>query len=189
MTKNRNTWREYCEQKLVPIISKNTQGYIQKLLHSHKPKRCLEIGSAEWYSTARIGHTIQEREGKLISTEVCYPAYLRAIHNIHSYPNITLYPRDIRTVSTQRYIHHKIDFVFIDGNKSQYGEYIEKVEPLLSSNCIILLDDVIKFHNKLSSLYEYLQQKQIFYTIEQLDSDDGVMLIHKKWVSMPKALN
>jgi hypothetical protein len=36
---------------------------------------------------------------------------------------------------------------------------------------------VIKYHNKLSSLYWYIQKKQINYKIHQLEPDDGVMII------------
>ena len=92
MTKDRNAWRKQCEKKRVPIITTNTQNYIQQLLHKYKPRYCLEIGSAEGYSTARIGETIATRGGKLISTEVCYPAYLKAVQNTNPYPNITIYP-------------------------------------------------------------------------------------------------
>jgi hypothetical protein len=38
---------------------------------------------------------------------------------------------------------------------------------------------VIKYHNKLSSLYWYLQKKQINYKILQLEPDDGVMVINE----------
>jgi predicted O-methyltransferase YrrM len=54
-----------------------------------------------------------------------------------------------------------VDFVFIDGQKSQYGEYMEIIEKIISPQTVIVIDDVIKYHNKLSSLYSYLQKKQI----------------------------
>jgi predicted O-methyltransferase YrrM len=55
----------------------------------------------------------------------------------------------------------KVDFIFIDGQKSQYGEYMEIAEKISSPDTLIIIDDVIKYHNKLSSLYGYLQKKQI----------------------------
>lgn len=70
-----------------------------------------------------------------------------------------------------------VDFIFIDGQKSQYGEYMEIIEKIISPQTVIVIDDVIKYHNKLSSLYGYLEKKQIFYKVIQLEPDDGVMII------------
>jgi predicted O-methyltransferase YrrM len=77
----------------------------------------------------------------------------------------------------------KADFVFIDGQKSQYAEYLEIIETLISDTTILVLDDVIKYHNKLSTLYRFLEKKQmevnsssiykqINYQIVKLEEDD-----------------
>ncbi|HBB03394.1 TPA: hypothetical protein DCZ39_00610 [Patescibacteria group bacterium] len=71
-----------------------------------------------------------------------------------------------------------VDFIFIDGQKTQYGEYMEIIEKISSPHTVIVIDDVIKFHNKIQSLYGYLQKKQINYKILQLEPDDGVMVIN-----------
>jgi predicted O-methyltransferase YrrM len=71
-----------------------------------------------------------------------------------------------------------VDFIFIDGQKSQYGEYMEIIEKVSSPHTVIVIDDVIKYHNKLSSLYWYLEKKQMNYKILQLETDDGVMIIN-----------
>jgi len=71
-----------------------------------------------------------------------------------------------------------IDFIFIDGQKNQYGKYLKIVEKLSSPQTVIIIDDVIKYHNKLSSLYRYLQKKQIKFKILQLDPDDVIMIIN-----------
>lgn len=78
----------------------------------------------------------------------------------------------------KKLVPEKVDFIFIDGQKSQYGEYMEIAEKILSPDTLIIIDDVIKYHNKLSSLYEYLEKKQIKYKILQLDPDDGIMIIN-----------
>ena len=69
----------------------------------------------------------------------------------------------------------KADFVFIDGQKSQYAEYLEIIETLISDTTILVLDDVIKYHNKLSTVYRFLEKKQMNYEVRQLEADDGVM--------------
>ncbi|PZM86592.1 MAG: hypothetical protein DLD55_05220, partial [candidate division SR1 bacterium] len=67
------------------------------------------------------------------------------------------------------------DFVFIDAQKSQYGTYLEKIQGHLSSENIILLDDVVKYQTKLQGLYEFLEKNQINYEILPSEPGDGVM--------------
>lgn len=55
-----------------------------------------------------------------------------------------------------------------------------KIEPFLHPESVIVCDDVIKFQNKLFSLYGYLDKMQIFHTQIQLEHDDGIMLIGEK---------
>jgi len=76
-------------------------------------------------------------------------------------------------------MHQKIDFAFIDAQKSQYWNYMMKIRDMMNTSATIILDDVIKFQNKLTSLYEFLHQKQIIYKIIKLDPDDGIMIIQK----------
>ncbi len=172
-----------CTQRKIPIISPATETYLQDILTKRRPKICGEIGSAVGYSTIMIAKTIESRWGTLISFEISYPAYREGLHNLKTmncYNTIT-YPFDIRHVPIKKLIPKPLDFIFIDGQKSQYGEYLEIVEKKSSSNTLIIIDNVIKYHNKLSSLYTYLQKKQIFYTILPLDPDDGIMIIGNTW--------
>jgi predicted O-methyltransferase YrrM len=122
---------------------------------------------------------INTRGGKIASFEISYPAYQEGLQNTkeaHCY-NIIWYPYDIRYAPIKKLIQSPVDFIFIDGQKSQYGEYMEIIEKIISPDTVIVIDDVIKYHNKLSSLYGYLDKKQIKYQIIQLEPDDGVMFI------------
>ena len=115
-----------------------------------------------------MGNIINTRGGKITAFEVSYPAYQEGIQNIkqaHCY-NIVRYPYDVRYAPIKKLVQvpktkTPVDFIFIDGQKSQYGEYMEIIEKISSPHTVIVIDDVIKYHNKLSSLYGYLQKKQI----------------------------
>lgn len=71
-----------------------------------------------------------------------------------------------------------VDFVFVDAQKAEYGAYLAKIENVIDKKTVIIIDDVIKYHHKLTLLYEYLEKKQINYHILPLDDDDGVMIIN-----------
>ena len=126
-----------------------------------------------------MGEIIHTRGGKITSFEVSYPAYQEGLQNIkdsHCY-NITSYPYNALCAPIKKLVQIPVDFIFIDGQKNQYGEYMEIAEKISSPHTVIVIDDVIKYHNKLSTLYGYLQKKQINYKVMQLEPDDGIMII------------
>lgn len=127
-----------------------------------------------------MGEILKDWGGKITSFEVSYPAYQEGLHNAKQADcyNIISYPYDIRQTPIKKLVPKLVDFVFVDGQKSQYGDYMEIIEKITSPHTVIVIDDVIKYHNKLSSLYGYLQKKQMNYKILQLDPDDGVMIIN-----------
>ena len=180
MDKKIKELRKSCESRKIPIISPATEKFLWKLLRKHKPKICLEIWGAVGYSSIYIWWIIHARGGKITSFEISYPAYQEGLQNdkeAHCH-NIISYPYDILHAPIKKLVQWPVDFIFIDGQKSQYGEYLEIVKKMCSPHTVIVIDDVIKYHNKLSSLYGYLQKKQINYKILQLEPDDGVMLIN-----------
>lgn len=63
------------------------------------------------------------------------------------------YPYNAFSAPIKKLMETPVDFIFIDGQKSQYGEYMEIVEKISSPHTVIVIDDVIKYHNKLISLY------------------------------------
>ena len=178
--------RNNCESRRIPIISLATEKFLWKLLRKHKPKICLEIWGAVWYSSIYMWEILNTWGGKLTSFEISYPAYQESLKNskeAHCY-NVIRYPYDVRYAPIKKLMQAcpprrgQVDFVFIDGQKSQYSEYMEIIEKIISPQTVIVIDDVIKYYNKLSSLYWYLQKKQIKYKVMQLEPDDGVMIIN-----------
>ncbi len=173
--------RKACEERKIPIISPATEVFLDKLLRKLKPKICLEIWGAVGYSSIVIGETIKSRWGKIASFEVSYPAYLEGLGNTKEarcYNSIS-YPYDVRYAPIKKLMPEPVDVIFIDGQKNQYGEYMDIIEKIRSPHTVIIIDDVIKYHNKMESLYGFIHKKQIDYEILQLDPDDGIMIINE----------
>jgi hypothetical protein len=91
--------------------------------------------------------------------------------------NITLYPWDILTSEVRKCVPENCEFFFIDGQKSQYEKYLKKIRGIKGKKSRILLDDVVKYHSKLSTLYEYLSKMQINYQIIPTEPGDGIMIL------------
>lgn len=82
-------------------------------------------------------------------------------------------------VSTIREIPEKrFDCIFIDGAFRMTREFFDLSLPLLTHGGIIILDDAIKYREKMSGFHEYLESRDIPYSVIQTDPDDGVMVIH-----------
>lgn len=177
-------YRQRCQIRQIPLISPQTESVLRFILQEKKPRYCLEIGSAVWYSGSMIADTIQSRWGKVYSFEIAYNVYTQALYHTKKVPNLTLYPWNFANTHAQ-IIPWLYDFVFIDGQKAQYDQYLMKVQPLLWKESVIVCDDVIKFQNKLTPLYGYLDKKQIFYHILPIEQDDGIMLIGDPSVIKP----
>ena len=69
--------------------------------------------------------------------------------------------------------------VFIDGRKSETLEYLKLLSPYLKTTTHIIIDDAIKFKSKMKDCYDFLDMYNIDYKIEQLDDDDGILLIQE----------
>ena len=171
--------RKSCEDRHIPLISVQTQDFLISWLERHQPKRVLEIWSAVWYSSIVISQIISKWWGTLTSFEISYPAYLEALKNIEKAElnNVVVYPFDINEISLEKFFSQKFDAAFIDAQKSQYGDYLQKIRLHLAPENTLLLDDVIKYQNKLTQLYQFIEKMQINYEIFDTEPGDGVMLI------------
>ena len=171
--------RKSCEDRHIPLISVQTQNFLISWLERHQSKRVLEIWSAVWYSSIVISQTISKWWGTLTSFEISYPAYLEALKNIEKAEinNVVLYPFDINEIVLEKFFSQKFDAAFIDAQKSQYWDYLQKIRSHLAPENTLLLDDVIKYQNKLDKLYQFIEKKQINYEIFDTEPGDWVMLI------------
>jgi predicted O-methyltransferase YrrM len=183
---NLSKLRKSCIDRDIPIISQETEDFLWNLLEQHKPKFCLEIGSAVWYSSIFIANKIRKWWWFLYSFEISYSSYLEGIQNIWKYElkNLIVYPFDFLKIDVKKLIPNTLDFVFVDWQKSQYANYLMNICDnnrynwiILSHKNILVFDDVIKFKSKIESLYWYLQKKQIIYKELEMEKGDGIILI------------
>lgn len=115
--------------------------FISKLL---QPRKILEIGTYTGYGTICLARGLADSES--------------SVHTIEKNPEVLEYARkyfEKEGISQQVIIHNDdalavleklepgFDMVFIDGDKSEYPEYLKAVKPLLNPNAILIIDNVL----------------------------------------------
>jgi len=121
-----------------------------------------------------IAQTIQDWNGIITTFEVSYLSYMEALENFHNFKqyNITAYNVDPLLINLKKIFTKKIDFLFIDAVMKLYLNFYLKFEDLMENNCIILLDNVVKFKSKTIPLYKFLEKNQINYEIFSIPPND-----------------
>ena len=71
------------------------------------------------------------------------------------------------------------DFIFIDWMMRRTKDFLELSWPKIKTWWIIIIDDVIKFKDKIVWFYEYLEENNINYNVLPIDIDDWIMMIIK----------
>jgi|AntAceMinimDraft_11_1070367.scaffolds.fasta_scaffold87814_2 predicted O-methyltransferase YrrM len=95
----------------------------------------------------------------------------------HQLTDIALHHINANHPGRDAVITNMIDFAFIDARKSYYHLYLQTLLPHMAPHSVIICDDVIEFANKLTQLYEFLDQNQMNYQLLELSDGDGVLVI------------
>lgn len=163
----------------IPNISPANTAFLQNLLSQRQPKRILEIGCANGYSTLRFWQIVRAWQAHVTTMDISRPPFEEARHHFsvtgasvaidlhlgHALEVLPTLPRE------------PFDFIFIDAHKAVTLDFFICARKLAAPNALIVIDDVLKFKNKMQRFYDYLDVHQIAFTTEQVDADDGVMLI------------
>ena len=171
--------REYALKHNIPIIKPEVEQILLDKLKQTKASNVVEIWTAIGYSSLVIADTISSWNWILTTFEVSYPSYMEAIHHFQAFNqyNITAYNLDPLLVDLKKIFTKKIDFLFIDAVMKLYLDFYLKFEDLLENDCIVLLDNVVKFKSKTQPLYEFIEKNQINYKLFDIPPNDGLMLI------------
>ena len=72
------------------------------------------------------------------------------------------------------------DFIYIDAMKKEYLNYLLLTVPKMTTDALIVIDDVEKFRDKMEDLYTWLDENEIPYRLEKTDTDDSIMIIERR---------
>lgn len=169
---------KYWKENDIPNISPANAKLLQDLIKIKKVKNFLEIWTANWLSAIYFWIELEKIWSKLTSIDFSAKSHWDAIENIkkaklENTVKLILW----NALDEIPKLEEKYDFVFIDGMKRRTLDFLELVKPKLEKEAIIIIDDVIKFKDKMIWLWDYLEKNNINFNIIPVDIDDGIMMI------------
>ena len=138
-------------------------------------QRVLEIGTLGGYSTAWLARGLTA-EGTLISLEIDPERAKLARKNLeafHFQNHIEIRVGNALQLMEEMVLSQQepFDLIFIDGDKSQYPEYLERSLQLCQPGALIIADNVIKHGRVVNEVLETPNQKGIAKFHELVASD------------------
>ena len=164
----------------IPNITEENAAFIRKILKEKKVKKLLEIGTANGYSSITFMQEMQEFDWHITTIDFSKKSFDEAKENFEkAWVQDAITPLFWNALDILPQINEEFDFIFIDGMKRRTKDFLELTWNKLKNGWTIIIDDVIKFKDKMIWLYEYLEANNIEYEIIQIDADDGIMIIEK----------
>ncbi len=190
-----NEMRLFARESWIPVILDDSLAYIEDILSKKKICNILEIGTAIGYSSICFSKFLSEN-GRIDTLEIDKQRIMLAKANIDMYKlndKINIIEGDAIKVLPR--LTKKYDFIFIDGPKSHYIEYLPICLELLSDDGVIIADNVnykgmVKGEEKVkhkqrtavNRLREFIDavKNDSKLNSELVDVGDGILIITKK---------
>lgn len=132
-------------------ISRVTAEFLYSLIRTQNSKNVLEIGTSNGYSGIWLGKAVKETGGHLTTIEF-YDKRLDVAKENFKQCSVD----DVITTLKGSALMHleylpedfKIDFAFVDANKSEYIKYFEYIDKHMKKGGIIACDNVLSHKEK-----------------------------------------
>lgn len=174
--------KEYWVQNEIPNISMTNAKFLRDLINIWNVKNMLEIWTANGFSTINFAIELEKNNWKITTIEFSENSHNLAKQNFLKVwlENIInpIWWNALDVIPKQ--IDESFDFIFIDGMKRRTVDFLRLSLPKLKKWGFIIIDDVIKFKEKMVWLYEFLEYQKIFFNIIPIDLDDWIMMILKQ---------
>ena len=173
--------RVFWIKNTIPNISDVNIKFLNDLIKIQGTKNMLEIWTANWFSAINFAVELEKIWWKIISIDFSEKSYLEALENIKKVELQNTISLILWNALDEipKLKNNYFDFVFIDGMMRRTKNFLELSLSKVKKWWIIIIDDVIKFKDKMVWLSEFLEKKKINFNILPIDQDDGVMMIIK----------
>jgi predicted O-methyltransferase YrrM len=165
-------------ERKIPNISEENAEFIKNILRERGTIRLLEIGTANGYSTLQFASVLTDTPCQIITIEYAWNAHIEAVENFKNckIKNIHAIWGDAKQVIPTLQDEY-FDCIYIDAMKREYKEYFCLSLSKITRDGLFIIDDVVKFRDKMADLYMFLEEEHIPYEMHYTDPDDGIMII------------
>ncbi|HOB20493.1 MAG TPA: O-methyltransferase [Candidatus Atribacteria bacterium] len=135
--------RRTAEREGIPVLRPAAASFLNVLVRAVKPLTALEIGTSIGFSSLLILSSMP-KEGRLVTVDSDEDRIEQARCNFAAegvLDRITLINKDAGEVL--HYLSDTFDFIFLDGPKAQYINYLPDCVRLLSAGGMLVCDDVL----------------------------------------------
>ena len=164
----------------IPNISEQNAEALKQIIRDKNPKHLLEIGTANGYSALHFVTAIPE-DSDIVTIEQAWNMHIDAVTSFKNckLKNIHAIWWDAKVI-IPTLADGFFDLVYIDAMKKEYLIYLLLCIPKMTTDALIIIDDVEKFRDKMEDMYNYLDTHHIPYRLEHTDSDDSIMILYRK---------
>jgi predicted O-methyltransferase YrrM len=137
-------------------VNRKTAGVLEGLVTATKAKRVLEIGTSAGYSTLFLANGAMHNHGKVFTIEALPEKILLAKKHFKQsgLKNITLLEGNaLKILKTWK--RGSVDFVFLDADKENYGNYLRYLLPIMKVDALIVADNINDYGHMME---DYLQR-------------------------------
>lgn len=141
----------------------------------------MPLSEPEAHGIARRAETTSGPRPSVTTVDFSKPSYEAAVTNVreagwshavtHVFADALSY---LPTIADDRF-----DFVFLDAEKRSTSKLFDLAWPMIVPGGTMVVDDVVKFRDKMDDFYAMLESRGIPHEIVMTDPDDGVMVIRK----------
>lgn len=131
------------EREGIPIVVPETGALLHVLALARGARRILEVGTAIGVSTLYLARALPE-DGQIVSFEIDPERHEAArgyLERARLLDRADLRLQDAREGLAE--LDGQFEMAFIDGVKTQYGEYFELLVPLLAPGAVLAVDNVL----------------------------------------------
>lgn len=187
---NEQEYREFARINFVPIVRPKTSEILIEKIKEINPKNILEIGTAIGYSGLLM---LNNSSANLVTLEKDEKMFNLAIQNFEKEgvsDRVNMILGDCKDYIEKEV--GKFDFIFLDGPKSHYVEYLPHLVKMLNKGGMIFCDNVLfqglvkcenkppkKFRTIVNNLRKFLEivENDKMLNSQVLDIEDGVCII------------
>ena len=173
--------KKYWEQNEIPNISLVNARFLRDLIIISKTKNMLEIWTANGFSTINFSIELEKVWWKITTIEFSENSFNVAKKNFAE-AGVSSIINQIWWNALDEILkleNESFDFIFIDWMKRRSVDFLKLCLPKLKKWWILIIDDVIKFKEKMTWLYEFLEESKIIFNVIPIDWDDWIMMILK----------